>query len=222
MRQTRDLSYPGSHLRLWASAVWVGSISALWHPSKLSVLSNPWRAFHPSVCSATFWTHVKKIVISTWSHCPRSKAVVHGGCRIPHFISYSQATCWFIWHLPSSWTRGVSLLLYSFFPVQSWFYTPLSHPPSVYLPCKQKSPSLLNPSPHGSCFIPLILPVTLLCTNSAASVGQGRDGNQHNEESLHIYRAARWYLSQQRLKVCFSAMTTLWAHSFLEYPFQLP
>lgn len=36
---------------------------------------------------------------------------------------------------------------------------------------------LLNPSPHKSCSIPLILPVTLLCTSSAASFGQGGDGN---------------------------------------------
>lgn len=173
--QTRGLSCPASHRHPWAG--WADGSSALWHPRELSMLSNPCRTFHPSVCTVAFWTHVKKF--NDYS-IPWSKLQSCSARRVQNSSFYCFPTRHLLVYLTPPYSldqRSQCLLPYSFFPGQSWFYTPLSHPPSVYLPCRQESPSLLNPSPHGSCFIPLIPPVTLFCTNSAASFGQRGDGN---------------------------------------------
>lgn len=191
-------------------------------PSKLSVLSDPWRTFHPSVCSVAFWTHVK-----THSICsvPWSKFQNWSARRMQNISFYFLPACHLLVYLtpPQSLDqRSQSLLPYSFFPGQWWFYTPLSHPPSVYLPCRQKSPSLFNPSPHGSCSIPLILPVTLLCTNSAASFEQGGDGNQARWRlTPHLRSSTLISLPVTPKSLFFCPRPPLWVDIFLEYPFQL-
>lgn len=76
-------------------------------------------------------------------------------------LSFPPISCFFVWHLPSPWVRAVkSLHPYSFFPGHSWIYTPLSHPPSVYLPADRRFPvyaiwelfltfdPACHPSPH--------------------------------------------------------------------------
>lgn len=110
--------------------------------------------------------------MSTLSHGPSSQAELHGGCRVSHFISFPPTACWL--HtclvLGSEGLESPSLSIFSR-PVMILY---LSHSPSDYLPCRQKSPSLLNPSPHGSCFLPLILPVTLLCASCTTLWARGR------------------------------------------------
>lgn len=109
----------------------------------------------------TYWTlhhcFFEPTLTYAVSCSPSSKAEVHAGCGISFYFLPTHHMLACLTPL-RPWIREMrAALSVHFFPGHSGFDSPLSHPPSVYLPCKQKTPNLCHPSLYGGCFSPLIL-----------------------------------------------------------------
>lgn len=129
-------------------------------------------------CFVTFWNHQKK----------PPKYLEHPMVQAPKLQCTDSAEylILFLSHMPFAGLFDTSLVLVSEEPESPSLFI-FSKSVMILYPSitssftlsalqAEESP-LLNLSPHKSCSIPLILPVTLLCTNSAAFFGQGGDGN---------------------------------------------
>lgn len=105
----------------------------------------PMDTSHNGLCTTPFFESTLTYAVSC---SPASKAEVHGGCRISHFISFPPTTCWLVWHLFRPWIREMraALSIHFFQATQDFillyhillqFICPAGRrlPVSVILPC---------------------------------------------------------------------------------------